>query len=124
MKSREKRIKEYCRSISRELYCPAAARKQILAAIRENIAAYIEENPDAGFEDVQKHFGTPQQIAASYIEELEMPELVRKLNLRRRVLSVLCISLGVCALLLLVALAVVVIGTLLGSNYYVVYVTR
>jgi uncharacterized membrane protein len=70
------------------------------------------------------HFGTPQQIAASYIEELEMPELVRKLNLRRRVLSVLCISLGVCALLLLVALAVVVIGTLLGSNYYVVYVTR
>lgn len=124
MKTREKRIKKYCQSISRELYCPPATKKRILAAIKENIAAYLEENPDAVFEDIQKHFGTPQQIAVSYIGEMEMPELVRKLNVRRSILTVLCVTLGVCALLLLVALIVVVVGTLLGSNYYVVYVTR
>lgn len=124
MKSREKQIKKYCQSISWELYCPPTAKKRIMSAIRENIAAYLEENPDAAFEDIQKHFGTPRQIAASYIEELEMPELVRKLNVRRSILTVLCVTLGVCALLLLVALIVVVVGTLLGSNYYVVYVTR
>ncbi len=124
MKSREKRIKEYCRGISRELYCPPAAKRQILAAFRENIAAYIEEKPDADFEDIQKHFGTPQQIALSYIGEMDMPELVRKLNTRKSVLTALCSTLGVCVLLLMVALVVLVVGTLLGSNYYVVYVTR
>ena len=124
MKNREKRIKEYCRSISRELYCSPAAKKQIMAAMRENIATYLEENPDAGFEDVLKHFGTPQQIALSYIGEMDMPELVRRLNTRRSVLTVLCSALGICVLLLLVALVVVVVGTLISSNYFVVYVNR
>ena len=124
MKSRENRIKTYCRNISRELYCPLAVKRQIMAAIRENIAAYLEENPDAGFEDVLKHFGTPQQIALSYIGEMDMPELVRRLNTRRSVLTVLCSALGIGVLLLLVALVVVVVGTLISSNYFVVYVNR
>lgn len=126
MKTREKRIKKYCQSISRELYCPPATKKRILAAIKENIAAYLEENPDAVFEDIQKHFGTSRQIAASYVEEMETPELIDKIRVRRRIITVICVAVAIAVLIWAVAVVIALIDSFNasgGTGYsYITYI--
>lgn len=43
------------------------------------------ENPEASYEDLTERFGVPQQIAATYVEEMGTNELLRDLRIRRRI---------------------------------------
>ena len=81
-------LKKYYRSIRRELLCPADTKKMILSQLHQNIAAFLEESPNADLSAIHAHFGTPRQIANAYLEELSAPELSRKLRLRRRIIAV------------------------------------
>ena len=80
-------LKRYIRSISSEI--PSGKmRKRIISQIRDSIVEYIQENPEADFETVQSHFGTPQEIAASYMYAEETPVLLRKMNINKKVLAI------------------------------------
>lgn len=95
MKKQEKMLRAYYRNIKRELICPRDTKSRILSDLQHNVNAYLSENPDAALCDVQDHFGTPQQIAASYVEALGTPELLGKLKLRRRILTLVAAVLAV-----------------------------
>lgn len=80
-------LKRYIRSISSEI--PSGKmRKRIISQIRESILEYIQENPETDFETVQSHFGTPQEIAASYMYTEETPVLLRKMNINKKLLAI------------------------------------
>ena len=116
MKTKEKELKKYFRAISGELYCPVKTKRRILATVKENVSAYLEENPATTFEEIQKHFGTPRQIAASYVEEMETPELIAKLRIRRRIITVICISVGIAILIWAVAVVIALIDSFQQSG--------
>ena len=81
------KLRGYYSSIRSWLPCPRKLKRIILSDIRENVNAFLEENPSANLDQIKKHFGQPQQIAANYVSDLDMPKLLRDLRLRRRIFT-------------------------------------
>ena len=85
MNDRNNQLKKYYRSIKSWLPGSAKQNKLILTKIQEDIAAYAEENPDTGADEIKQRFGTPQQIAAACVDEMGMGELLHQLRVRKKV---------------------------------------
>ena len=81
-------LKRYTRSISDALPCSGRAKKQIVSQIRESIVDYLREHREADLATVQAHFGTPQEIAAGYVDAQEAPALLRKMRNKKKVLMI------------------------------------
>ena len=100
----QKQLNNYFREIRSYLPCSAKLKKSILSRLKETVNSYLHDNPDADFAQLEAHFGTPRQIADSYIGELSVTEISEKLQLRKRIL----IAVGVlCAAVLAIWLIVV-----------------
>lgn len=92
-------LKRYYRNIRKDLPCSYKMKKRIMQQIRESVDQFLEQNPDADFDAVQLHFGEPQTIALSYIEDQDAPELLRRMRIRKKVLAIVA---GTMALVLAV----------------------
>lgn len=92
-------LQKYFRQVKGELLCPRKTRKQIIGDLKKNVALYLEDHPEATIENILHTFGSPRQIAASYVEELPTPDLMKKLKLRRRILRCTISIVGGAALL-------------------------
>lgn len=110
------RLKKYYRQINKELICPRNEKKKILADIKSNVTCYLEENPGADFDGVQAHFGTPDQITAAYIGEIDTPEIIRKLKIRNRIVAAVCVAVGICVLLWSAGIIAALIDNHLSDN--------
>lgn len=101
MNSRELALRRYYWTIRSYLPCSGKLKKQILMEIRTNISHYLEEFPEAEFSQIEGRFGTPQSIAAAYVDDMNTQELLRALRIRRRIVKFIICSL----LLVLIAWA-------------------
>ena len=63
------------------IYLCKTGKAKVLAEIESNVNAYLCENPSADIASFEERFGAPVQIAASYVDELEAPELLQKLTI-------------------------------------------
>ena len=81
-------LKRYIRSISDALPCSMRTKKQIVSQIRESIDDYLKEKPEADLTMVQAHFGTPLEIAASYVNEQDTSALLHKMSIKKKVLVI------------------------------------
>lgn len=97
-------MRSYFRNIRSFLTCPRKQKKQIIRELKANIAAFLVENPQANFEAIQSHFGTPQQIATAYLGALTDAELLHKVQTRKKVITIIA---SVMAVILVIWLAVV-----------------
>ena len=88
MGSNDPALKRYFRSISDELPCSRKMKKQVISQIRNSIVDYLQENPNIDFTAVQSHFGTPQEIAASYVDDQDASALLRKMSIKKQVLVI------------------------------------
>lgn len=104
MKAQNKKLKKYYRSIRSWLPCSGKLKKKILGEIHSTIETYQAENPDADFADIEKRYGSPKQIAASYIDEMETGELLWDLRIRRRVVRTVTAAVAAAVILWTVAL--------------------
>ena len=107
-------VKCYLRSVSKALPCGRKAKKQLLSQISNSIEDYLQENPNADFEMVQSHFGTPQEIVASYINEQDPSALVKKMRIKKKVLVIVS---GVMVAILLMWAGSVVWATIDAKNH-------
>ena len=55
--------------------------------IYDSVCHYMEEHPEADLKRLQEHFGTPYEIAGSYLQELDQGIILRKLRNNRRILA-------------------------------------
>lgn len=92
-------LKRYYRNIRKELPCSFKMKKRIMAQIQESVSLFLEQKPTADFEAVQSHFGDPQTIALSYIEDQNAPELLQKMHIKRKLVAIVA---GVVAAILLI----------------------
>lgn len=88
MGSSRSAAKRYIRSVSDTLSCSRKAKKQIVSRIRDGVEDYLLQNPDADFEMIQAYFGTPQEIAASYVNEEDAARLLKKMSIKKKVLVI------------------------------------
>ncbi len=101
----EKELRSYYCRIRRCLPCPGKLKKQIMDNIQSQVNAYLEENPTADFASVRQHFGTPQQIASAYIDEMTTAEILKRFKLKKTVITALCIIAAIVAAIWITAVA-------------------
>jgi hypothetical protein len=99
MGSNSSAAKRYIRSVSDMLSCSGKTKKRIVSQIRYSVDEYLLQHPDADFEMIQTHFGTPQEIAASYVNAQDAAVLLKKMSIKKKVLVIVA---SVMAVILLV----------------------
>lgn len=77
-----------------------------MGSIEQTVNAYLHENPGADFASVQQHFGTPQQIAAAYIDEMTPAEILKRFKVRRTVIIVICVTVALALLMWTITLGI------------------
>ena len=91
--------RRYYRRIRSFLPSVGKAKAAILAQLKQTLSDFVGQHPDARYEDIQAHYGTPEVVAASYIEAQDTSVLLRNLRLRKRVLCMIGAALAAALLL-------------------------
>ena len=113
-----KELKKYYRDISKNLPVGRKQKQQISLAIVQSVEDYLATHPLADFPAVLEHFGSPQEIAASYIENMTTPEILKKFQFRKTVLTVLCATAATALLLWGVVVGTALINEITSSGGY------
>lgn len=72
---------------------------------------YASNHPNADYENLVERFGTPHQIAAAYVEEMAVSEIMNNLQFSRKVVK---IAVAAAATVVLVWLGAVTIALIHG----------
>ncbi len=83
-------IKKYVCAVSSFLPCSGKTKKPWLDAIRAQAEDYIAQGGDPAA--LAERFGTPQQVAAAYVDEMPTAELLAQLHIRRRVVTTVVLA--------------------------------
>ena len=81
----EKTIRRYCRAVGSYLPCARRQKRQLLRDLRQRLEEDRDEHPDET--SPEERFGTPQQVAAGYVDDMDTTELLQALRYRRRVIT-------------------------------------
>ena len=100
--------RRYLREIQESLPCTGKVKRGITRKINGMIDDAMLDESDLTYEMLVKRFGTPQQIASSYVDEMDTPELLRKLRIKKKVFAVVCAT---AAIILAIWIGVVVTAT-------------
>lgn len=95
-------IRRYVRAVSGFLPCSGKRKKPWLADLRAQAESYVAEGGDAAA--LEQRFGTPQQMAFSYVDEMPTADLLAELHIRRRLVAVTTIALAAALAILAAAL--------------------
>lgn len=85
-------IRRYVRAVSTFLPCSGKRKEPWLADLRAQAESYVAEGGDAAA--LEQRFGTPQQMAFSYVDEMPTADLLAELHIRRRLVAVTAITLA------------------------------
>lgn len=80
--------KRYLRAVKRWMPCSGKLKRGIMAQIDNCVQEYMEKNPNASFDDICAQLGSPQEIAAAYIENADTAEILKNLRVRRRIVTI------------------------------------
>lgn len=89
MRMQNRAARRYLREVRSWLPCAGKLKRGILEKISGTIMEYLSEEPGADYDRLLARVGTPQRIAASYVDEMETPELLRQLRIRGRVVKII-----------------------------------
>ena len=95
-------IRRYVRAVSGFLPCSGKRKKPWLADLRAQAESYVAEGGDAAA--LEQRFGTPQQMAFSYVDEMPTADLLAELHIRRRLVAVTVMALAAALAILAAAL--------------------
>lgn len=102
-------IGRYVRAVSGFLPCSGKVKKPLLDALRAQAEEYIEGGGDAAA--LEQRFGTPQQVAAAWVDERDTSELLAELHIHRRIVMVVA--------LVMAAALVIFTGVLVWQQYMI-----
>lgn len=84
-------------------------KKPLLDTLRAQAEEYITDGGDAAA--LEQRFGTPQQVAAAWVDEMDTSELLAELHIHRRIVMVVA--------LVLAAVLVIFTGVLVWQQYMI-----
>lgn len=84
--------RRYLREVKSWLPCGGKMKKEIMGKIGGTVGAYLTEHPEGDYGALVARFGTPQQIASAYVDELETPELLNSLRIRRQIVKIVSVT--------------------------------
>lgn len=81
--------RRYLRQVRQLLPCSRREKNELTSALRQSLSEYLSEHPNATSEAIQTHFGTPESVAAMCMETTELPSLLKRIHIRRRILTII-----------------------------------
>ena len=85
----------YLKIVRSYLPCSRRVKNQIMEQITKNLDAYLSEEPEAEYAQIVARFGEPEAIAAAYVESTGTAEILRALQIRRRIVSIVAAIMAV-----------------------------
>lgn len=85
-------ISKYLRQIQTWLPCSNKAKATILMNIKSTITSTLAADTSPSLQDLYSQFGTPQQIAAAHVDEMDTALLLRQLRIRKRIVTIILIA--------------------------------
>lgn len=104
MSELQKDIRMYLREVKKHLMCPWKMRKQILNSVESSIYDYTNEKNVQNIKDIYTHFGTPEEIAGTYLPEIDIRKFRKTVIIQRIILVAAIVLLALLALYLIVLL--------------------
>lgn len=92
MKERSKDAARYLRQVRRLLPCGRKTKNAITRQIVDSVDDYLSGHPDADASQLKAQFGEPEVIAAAYVESAGTAEILKSLQIRRRIVSVITVA--------------------------------
>ena len=109
----------YYLQIYSNLPCSWRLKRKLLAQIKNSIRTYLQSHPHADMAEIRSQFGSPKEIAAACLAEMNQKELLKDLRLMNRIVQV--ITAGVLAVVLMIGatLAIVIYDEYNSENGYI-----
>ena len=105
MKQLDRVAKLYCRHVRAKLPFGGKSRSAYLAHLRQDVLTYLSTHPWAKQTELEEIFGSPEDIALSFLSELSYAEIMDRIRARNRAVRI--VSSAACvALLLLIAMII------------------
>lgn len=82
---RNKEARRYLREVRRLLPGAGKQKRAILNRIGGTVGDMLEQNPDIAYEEIASRLGSPNQIAAACLEELEPADVVKMLRAKKKI---------------------------------------
>ena len=105
MKKNNCALRRYYREIRSFLPVSRKQKNKVIADLQGSIDAYLDANPEADMQAIQAHFGTPNSIAAAYVDNADTADLLRDLRVRKKILA--AVFAGVLVVVLILTAVVV-----------------
>lgn len=102
----------YLKTVYRFLPCKRNQKRKIISEIKNSVALFLTENPNSNFDSITVRFGDPKVVAASLVEEMQGVEILRDLQIKKRIISAVIV-----AVTTIVAIWLAVVGV--AYNQYV-----
>lgn len=83
MKVSKQELNKYLKQIKKLLVCNHAKRKEFMNSFEDNLEEYLKANPDADFSKLQENMGTPQEIAAAFLENESAENIKKRMSIAR-----------------------------------------
>ena len=87
-------VSEYLKKVKKELsgLCPA---DEFLSSMREYLDDYCDEHSDCTLEDLEREFGTPEEVANEFLESQNVSKSgkIKKLKKSRRLIAIMAVVL-------------------------------
>lgn len=100
----KKDIKMYLREVKKHLMCPWKMRKQILRSVESSIYDYTNEKNVQNVKDIYTHFGTPEEIAGTYLPATDIKKFKKTVIIQRIILAAAIVLFALLAAYLIVLL--------------------
>lgn len=98
---RKNDLKSYYRGVKQKLTCSPKSQRDFLAETRRMVGDYLENRPDASYEDIVRDVGEPKELAETFLGTLpNQCEVVTyyKKTVKRKRLIILTVVLVIAAL--------------------------
>ena len=91
-------IKKYIKYVKKIIPIHSKDKKEFIQLLTQKIIEFSNEHDSCSYQDIVDEFGSPNEVAGSYIETLNSDEIIKKLNKKKiinifiSVIIILCIS--------------------------------
>ena len=93
---------KYLRKIKAAISCSKDTKKELMKIIKNDIDAFLLECPDATENDIINKFGSPDELAKSYLASLDISEVNSQLRKIKSVKQIVISSICIVILIILV----------------------
>lgn len=97
MSAIEKDIRNYISDVGKNLVCSRKQKNQILKDIENDVLDYTDNKQITDINEIYAHFGTPEDLAKTFLSSADVKSVKRKIKTRNIVLAFTVVVLTVFA---------------------------